>query len=291
MTRLAVLADIHGALPALEAVIDDMAGFDIDHVVVAGDTVNWGPSSPEVLERTARERWAIIRGNQEYYLLDHDTPRAPEHWRDYVLNPWLQAQLAGAWHRRIAAWPDEVVLRYPDAPPARVMHGWPGDPWDGIFSRTPDAEILGRFAGIQEETIITAHTHLAFDRYVERWHVLNPGSVGVPLDGAPGVASYMILEGSANGWQANIRRVPFDLAPLLEAFDRMGFVEACGPEGRLVIEEFKTGLLKLAPYQNWRHTVHDGTTTTPALVDRFLALDEATLAAYTHPAYRVDASS
>ena len=50
MTRLAVLADIHGNLPALKAVIDDMAQFEVDHVVVAGDSVNWGPFSCEVLE-------------------------------------------------------------------------------------------------------------------------------------------------------------------------------------------------------------------------------------------------
>ena len=50
MTRIAILADIHGNLPALNAVIDDMSGFKVDHVVVAGDSVNWGPFSRAVLE-------------------------------------------------------------------------------------------------------------------------------------------------------------------------------------------------------------------------------------------------
>ena len=75
MTRLAVLADIHGNLPALQAVIDDMAQFAVDQVVVAGDSINWGPFSREVLEVIRERRWPVIRGNNELYLLDYDTER------------------------------------------------------------------------------------------------------------------------------------------------------------------------------------------------------------------------
>ena len=78
MTRIAVLADIHGNLPALNAVIDDMARFAVDHVVVAGDSVNWGPFSREVLEIIAARKWAVIRGNNAYYALDYATGRAPD---------------------------------------------------------------------------------------------------------------------------------------------------------------------------------------------------------------------
>ena len=64
MTRLAVLADIHGNLTALQAVMDDMAQFDVDQVVVAGDSINWGPFSREVLEIITARNWAIVRRQQ-----------------------------------------------------------------------------------------------------------------------------------------------------------------------------------------------------------------------------------
>ena len=70
MTRLAVLADLHGNLPAFEAVRTDLAQFSVDRVVVAGDLINWGPSSAEVAARVLEAGWAVIRGNNEFYLLD-----------------------------------------------------------------------------------------------------------------------------------------------------------------------------------------------------------------------------
>ena len=93
MTRLAVLADIHGNLPALQAVIDDMAQYAVDHVVVAGDSVNWGPFSRQVLEIISERRWAVIRGNNAYYALDFGTCRAPEHWKSFTLPIFLREQL------------------------------------------------------------------------------------------------------------------------------------------------------------------------------------------------------
>ena len=63
--RFAVLADIHGNLPALEAVLADLAQFEVEQVVVAGDLINWGPCSAAVVERVVAAGWAIVRGNNE----------------------------------------------------------------------------------------------------------------------------------------------------------------------------------------------------------------------------------
>lgn len=111
MTRLAVLSDIHGNLPALEAVIADLAGRDVDQVVVAGDVINWGPFSAEVLARVTSAGWPVVRGNHEFYLLDYGTPRASPAWDDrqrFSLLPWLCRQLRGPWQARIAGWPDTL---------------------------------------------------------------------------------------------------------------------------------------------------------------------------------------
>src|SRR3972149_5518130 len=100
MTRLAILSDLHGNLPALEAVQQDLSRFQVDYVIVAGDVIDRGPFSVQVLERVTREGWAVIRGNAEFYLLDYGTPRAPAEWNDlslFPLHPTLHRQLNGHW--------------------------------------------------------------------------------------------------------------------------------------------------------------------------------------------------
>lgn len=272
MTRLAVIADIHGNLPALEAVADDMAQFQVDHVIVAGDMINWGPLSAEVMEYLLARHWSMIRGNNEYYLLDYQSDRAPSSWKHYSMPPWLHQQLKGHLHHVLACLPDEIQLRFPDAPPVRVVHGLPGNPWDGVFWRTPEDTIRQWFSGVQETTVICAHTHIALDRQVDDWHILNPGSVGCPLDRCPD-ASYLILDGDSSGWQATFRRVPFDGALVFERFAQPGFTALMGPIARLVIEEFRTARLQVYPFRIWMNKTHPGELDSAECIAEFLSID------------------
>ena len=284
MTRLAILADIHGNLPTLEAILADLAAFPVDGVVVAGDLINWGPCSAAVVERAVAEGWAVIRGNNEFYLLDYDTPRAPAAWADptqYTLLPWLRRQLAGPLHARIAAWPDTLSLRPPDAPPLRILHGSARDTNVGIFPEATEAELATLLDGVQEETVVTAHTHLSLDRRIGRWHLLNPGSVGVPLRGEL-VGSYLLLDGDRRGWRGTFRRVPLDNTALFAAFADSGFVEECGIIGELVSDEFRTARLQVLPFLNWRRAICPIAPFDAATLARFRATDPRP---YTPPAY------
>lgn len=273
MTRLAVLSDIHGNLPALEAVLADMQQFAVDQVVIAGDVVNWGPFSAEVMERVTRENWAIIRGNNEFYLLEYNTPRQPEHWKSYTLLPWLYHQLKGRWHRVIASWPDEISLRFPDAPPIRMFHGLPGNPWVSLTPLTPEVEVQSRLESVEESTVICGHSHLEMSRRAGRWHILNPGSVGVPLDGVF-TARYMILDGDSSGWMPTFRQVEFDYAPLFDEFERQRFIEDYGMIAQLVIEEFRTARLQVLPFHEWRKTHHPNEPDSSNLLELFAMADK-----------------
>ena len=288
MTRLAILADIHGNLPALQAVLADLEPFAVDHVVVAGDVVNWGPHSAAVMEMVTAAGWAVIRGNNEYYLLEYATPRMPPAWQEYVLLPWLKRQLAGRWHAVIAGWPDTLCLRFPDGPPIRVVHGSPRHNAQPIYAISPEAEVAALLAEVEENTVIAAHTHLPLDRRFGRWRVLNPGSVGVPLDGAPGgrhLARYLLLEAAAGDWRAEFRAVPFDLGPLLAEFERQGFLDECGVTGQLVIQEFVQARLRISPFMAWRAACRPDAPVTPALLAEFATIDPW---AYTPAAYHLN---
>ncbi len=87
MTRLAVFADIHANLPALEAVQADCRQFNVDQVLVAGDVITFGPFVQQVLQRVVESGWTVVRGNGELFLLDYGTPRARKGWDDSVAYP------------------------------------------------------------------------------------------------------------------------------------------------------------------------------------------------------------
>ena len=98
MTKLAVLSDIHGNLPALEAVMSDLSNFDVDHVIVAGDVIHFGPFSRQAAELVIEKGWSVIRGNNELFLIDYQTSRAPEEWNDpiqFAPTIWLNRQFDG----------------------------------------------------------------------------------------------------------------------------------------------------------------------------------------------------
>ena len=284
MTRLAVLSDIHGNLPALEVVLADVEAQQVDQVVIAGDVVNWGPFSAQVMARVTGHDWAIIRGNNEYYLLNYNTPRQPDHWREYVLLPWLSHQLKGHWHHVIASWPDELTLSFPDAPPIRVFHGMPGDPWHGLHPLLTDTDLENTLTGVEATTMIAGHTHLAMSRHAGAYHVINPGSVGVPLDGKSS-ASYALVEGDSNGWTATFRRLPFDTGPLLAEYARTAFAEHYGVEARLVIEEFRTSRLQLHPFLMWHRECYPDMPFSLEMLAEFHQIDKW---AYTPPEYHVN---
>jgi len=271
MTRLAILSDIHGNLPALEAVLQDLTQFRVDHVIVAGDAIDRGPFSVQVLERVTHNGWAVIRGNAEFYLLDYNTPRAPAEWSDptlFPLHPRLHRQLNGRWLTAIAAWPDTLSLRFPDAPPIRVVHGSPRSLRELIYPISTDAEIEAMLAGVEETTVVAGHTHLAIERRVGHWHILNPGTVGIPVDGVMS-ASYMLLEGNEEGWQPTFRRVPFNREPLLQECMRQGYADECGVIGRLVMQDFETARPRLLTFLCWREICCPDAPLTEELLEEF----------------------
>ena len=284
MTRLAILSDIHGNLPALNAVLRDIDQFHVNHVIVAGDAVNWGPFSTQVMERITRGGFATIRGNNELYLTDYDTPRAPAHWKNYTIPPWTLNQLGDQWRNVIAAWPDTLTLRFPDAPAVRVVHGAPRSAWQAMFPTTDDADIANMLGEVEETTVIAAHTHLAMDRQVGHWHIVNPGTVGLPLYGIFG-ATYMLLDGDARGWRSTPRHVPFNYDPIFEEFERLEFVAACGVVGHLAIEEYRTARLHVFPFIRWHQECYPSAPQTMALLEPFSKVNKWD---YTDPAYHVN---
>ena len=237
-----------------------------------------------MLQTVFERDWLAIRGNHEIYLLDHvsghQQPEMRRHWRSL---PLLQHQLGDAWLQRIAAMPDELTLRFPDAPPLRVLHAAPGDHFHAL-TRLSDAAAARRLlAGVAERHVVSGHYHLSFARHLAGWQVINPGSAGAPMDGNT-AAGYAILHGHADGWAVEHRRVPVDLAPLFAEFERQRYVRHCGVPGFLFVEHFRQARPILPAFRRWHRDRYPDQPWSLAQAQEFLASGQ--LWRYLRPEYR-----
>ncbi len=253
--RMAILADIHGNLPALEAVVADLQQQAPDVVYLAGDQINRCPWNSEVMALILDKAWPAIAGNHDLVVGRINTPenRPPFTERDHFPTLWwTQEQLTTAQLTAIRQWPVELQLAFDGLPPIRLFHGIPGNPFVGILPEDPDAQISARLQGIEESIIICAHTHRPLDRTVASWTIYNGGSVGIPYNSDPS-AQYLLLDGTPAGWQPTWRRLPYDHSPIPIAFTESGLRTASGPIAELHLRTIMNGEPWISDFGHWLH--------------------------------------
>jgi len=286
MTRLAIIADIHGNYPALQAIQQHMAQFNPDHVIVAGDLINSSPFNHEVLTTIFDNRWAVIRGNHEFYFLNHISGATPNFANTPQYN-WLYEDVKD-WYNIIAALPDTLTLVYPDAPPIRVWHARPHNnrlAFDILTTHQEIDHILTQNQ-VQEKTYIFGHYHIGFERHTETYHIINPGPAGLPNDGIR-KANYVIMDSSPDKWEATFHRVDYDFAAVEKAFREQDIFKAWGVNGRLLYETQKQARWIVNSFYIWMRKHHPHTTPTDNHVDQYLQLGNG-MWEYFLPSYRVN---
>jgi predicted phosphodiesterase len=228
MLRLAILSDIHGNLPAFEAVMSDLRQVAPDRVIVNGDVINRGPQSRACVQAVRATGWPVVFGNHEEYMLKHVDGTVPDKWRDDFWYPFQRVaeELSADDVSYIRVLPWEYVVAVPNLPAMRIVHGSKRALNDALGFWMSDAELLEAVAGAPEPVVIGAHSHRTFERRVgERW-LLNCGSVGAPFNGDPG-AQYLVMTARGGHWEAEFRSVPYDRAPVYAAWERSGDLERC----------------------------------------------------------------
>lgn len=217
--RLAVIADIHGNYPALEAVLEDINQQDVDEIIVAGDAINGGPCTREVLDTIYERNLRMVIGNHEEYLLqtrDDATDMPPEWGTSY----WTVAGMTKADFDFIESLPTQITVKN-----MAIYHASPVNIARSIFPNSSDEEIAALFGDVSEDIIITAHTHLPLVRYWRDKTIINPGSVGMSLDGNP-MPSYVILTWIESRFIIQHRRVQYDLDAIIDAFEQSGVLSS-----------------------------------------------------------------
>jgi predicted phosphodiesterase len=210
--RVAAIYDIHGNLPALEAVLQEIRQTGVDQIVVGGDVVP-GPMPRETLDCLLGLDIPVqfIQGNGEVDVLAEmagmEVSRVPAQLREVVR--WSALQLRPEHRQLLANWPPTCRVEIPSLREVLFCHATPRSDAE-IFTRsTPEDRLLPIFEGLDVPVVVCGHTHMQFDRTIGNVRVVNAGSVGMPFED-PG--AYWLLLGP----DVQLRHTSYDLARAAE---------------------------------------------------------------------------
>jgi putative phosphoesterase len=210
--KVAAIYDIHGNLPALEAVVADIRRVGVDRIVVGGDVFP-GPMACEVLGylRALTTPVQFISGNGDRVVLEQkagkESNEVPEPFRDVIR--WNAQQLRPEDQQLLAGWPKTIDVEIAGLGPVLFCHATPRNDVE-IFTRlTSEERLVPVFHGLNATTVICGHTHMQFDRRLGGIRVVNAGSVGMPFQG-PG--AYWLLLGP----DVQLQQTSYDLANAAE---------------------------------------------------------------------------
>jgi predicted phosphodiesterase len=250
---LAVIADIHGNLPALEAVLADLERVRPDRIVVAGDFVNRGPQGRAVLERLAPLGYPAISGNHDTWLVALARGQlVPRDWGSSWTTPVRLAleELTPEWLAWLDALPFSLRVELPGAAPIRLVHGSPRHSREGMGRLRSDQDVAEALAGVEERTVIGAHIHYPHERMVGGTHVVVVGAVGCPFNGDVN-AQYGMFRWDGAMWRFEHRSIPYDHEPLYQAWRDGGYLDDGSLASELMMLEHQTARTHYVPFWEW----------------------------------------
>ena len=218
--RIGLISDIHGNLPALEAVLERLERDEPDEIVCLGD-VAVGPWPSQTVTRLRELGCATILGNWDAWMIDGLPP-----CRDSEVCTKL-LEMGGFWADQLSA-DDVEYLRGFDANLQRDLgdgrrvlyfHGSPRSCNEPILAVTPTEELEHMLGGLDAPIMVAGHTHVQMVRRVPRGLIVNPGSVGLPFLEWPVAAArvcrwaeYGLLDYGDDGrLDVQLRRTPYDV--------------------------------------------------------------------------------
>jgi putative phosphoesterase len=220
--RVAALYDIHGNLPALRAVLDDVRRARVDAIVIGGDVFP-GPMPRETLGRLLDIDIPVhfIQGNGDRVVRAQmagiEPLEVPEQFRELIR--WNARQLESERKRLDSAWPATLTLEVEKLGRVFFCHATPRNDRE-IFTRLTPAERLEPIlAPLGVPLVVCGHTHMQFQRKVGTVDVVNAGSVGMPY-GEPG--AYWLLLGP----DVQLQRTTYDLAKAGDEIRRTSYPNA-----------------------------------------------------------------
>ncbi len=226
--KTALIADVHGNLVALEAVLADIERRGAERLVCLGDVAATGPQPREVIARLRELECPVVMGNTDQWLLDApggDADDEDEDARRIVeIDVWVRDQLDARDMAYLRGFHPVIELGW-----LLCFHGSPRSNRDVIVATTPEVELERMLGGHAELVLAGGHTHVQMLRRHNHSLLINPGSVGMPFerleDGTfhnPPWAEYALVRRG----RIEFRRVPLDVRAVAGAALESGMPNA-----------------------------------------------------------------
>jgi putative phosphoesterase len=219
VTRIAVLTDVHGNLPALEAALRAIQADGCDAIVHTGDAIGIGPYPAECLDLLlGTPTCALVMGNHDAWFA-FGLPRPRPSWMsegELAHQLWVHAQIDPTLRSVVAGWPDAIREEIEGVHATFLHYGLTGD-GRGFASLGPHpepADLDRLFERGVADVVCFGHDHAPCDA-TGRARYLNPGSLGCSHEP---VARYLVLDLADGRCRVERKAVPYDQGPLFRAF-------------------------------------------------------------------------
>lgn len=232
--RAALISDIHGNLASLEAALADIEREGVDRVVCLGDVAATGPQPRETIERLMELDPPTVMGNaDEDLLIPLSAAKMSEDARRvHDIDRWCAGQLSGECVEYVRTFRATVEISIEGGRSLLCFHGSPESNTEIILSTTSEKELGGMLSGRTADIMAGGHTHAQMLRRHRSAMLINPGSVGLPVDGEgkslhnPPWAEYAIISSSGGASSVEMRRIPVDVREVRRAALESGMPHA-----------------------------------------------------------------
>jgi len=206
--RVAVVSDVHGNLPALEAVLAEIEREEVD-VVVSGGDLAMGPMPAECVDALlALDGVLWVRGNA-------DREAVPERYEEVAR--WVAERLGPERRELVAGAPLTAAVEVDGLGPVLCFHGTPRSDEEILTKLSSEERVAEALDGVEQRVVVHGHTHVQYDRQVAGRRVVNAGSVGIPYEGRRG-AFWALL-----GPDVELRQTEYDVDAAVTAIRATGY--------------------------------------------------------------------
>jgi predicted phosphodiesterase len=216
--RVAVLADIHGNLPACEAVLDDIEKMSPDHIVAAGDLALRGAHPRETVELLMSKCQTLLMGNTDCYIAGNylgGAYRDREHWKTDLLT-WTRDQMGTELCKKLGELPFSIRFSPRRGQDLFVCHANPKNLEDSLEPTMDELALRKYFQHLDAAACAFGHLHFPYRRRFGRMLIADVASAGIPRDGDLRPA-YGLFTFTPKGWRVQIRRVRYQVRKATQA--------------------------------------------------------------------------